>query len=486
VGSALAASAVIALFLLMVGWAWVRAWWVYPDLSQQQRLERFSDALGQFTYGGVTARLERGGMTVLGRSDIAEVGASKCTRESSCLERRRSRGCTYVLVQFTCAYAVKDGTGGAAAAVVRFSSNPDYSVGVDIPGSPKPLLIESVGFREAEEKLCELGFGCKPATGANPGAHAAAGPRSDAAPSASPPAGATTCQGFRAEVVGKGETCLDPSDPARREFKDCNNGFCGPAMVALPKGRGLRGSSAADIARLTRDDPRVSWTAESERIFGRPPDRFRSERPQREVTIGYQLAVGKFEVTFDAWDACVADRSCQHRPTDASSQARGARPVGDISWRYITTEFLPWLNRKLGLSGASAYRLLTEAEWEYAARAGTTTKYAFGDILSTAQARFGADSAVAVGSFAPNGFGLHDMHGNAAEWVQDCFEATAYDDAPVDGSAHAPRDCRNRALRGGSFADNHPHVLRSAYRGSDLPDDRLAHGFRVARTLVVR
>ena len=174
-GSALTASAVIALFLLMVGWAWVRAWLVYPDLSQQQRIESFSEALERFTYGGVTARLERGGMTVLGRSDIAEVGASKCTRESSCLESSR-RSCSYVLVQFTCAYAVKDAAGGAAAAVVMYSSNPDYSVGVNIPGSPKPLLIESVGFREAEEKLCALGFGCKPATGANPGAHAATAP----------------------------------------------------------------------------------------------------------------------------------------------------------------------------------------------------------------------------------------------------------------------------------------------------------------------
>ena len=147
---------------------------------------------------------------------------------------------------------------------------------------------------------------------------------------------------------------------------------------------------------------------------------------------------------------------------------------------------LPWLNRRLGLSGANAYRLLTEAEWEYAARAGTTTKYAFCDIISTAQARFSEiDYAIKVGSFAPNGFGLYDMHGNAAEWVQDCFENTAYDDAPVDGSVHTPRDCRNRAVRGGSWAD-HPNVLRSAHRSYGLPDEQRGNGFRVARTLVVR
>ena len=174
------------------------------------------------------------------------------------------------------------------------------------------------------------------------------------------------------------------------------------------------------------------------------------------VTIGYQLAVGKFEATLDAWNACVADGGCAYRPGEGSNPARGARPVIGVSWNDVTNGFLPWLNRRLGLSGANAYRLLTEAEWEYAARAGTTTRYAFGDIISTAQARFSEiDHALEVGSFAPNGFGLHDMHGNAPEWVQDCFENTAYDDAPVDGSVHTPRDCRNRAVRGGSWAD-HP------------------------------
>ena len=132
--------------------------------------------------------------------------------------------------------------------------------------------------------------------------------------------------------------------------------------------------------------------------------------------------------------------------------ARGARPVVHVSWIEISGEFLPWLNRKLGLSGASAYRLLTEAEWEYAARAGTTTKYAFGDMISTAQASFYAYHAVEVGSFAPNGFGLHDMHGNVAEWVQDCFEK-GYGAAPVDGSAHSPGNCSSRVYRGGSWND---------------------------------
>ena len=221
---------------------------------------------------------------------------------------------------------------------------------------------------------CKLGVGCEPAAGAQPGGPAGASARKDADPS--PPASheAAACKGIRAEIAGAGETCLDPGDPARRGFRDCNNGFCGPAMVALPKGRGLRGSSAADMARLSKDDPQA--------------DSFRSETPQRQVTIGYQLAVGKFEVTFDEWDSCHADGGCTRRPEDPGNRARGARPVIHVSWIEASNEFLPWLNRKLGLSGASAYRLLTEAEWEYAARAGTSTKYAFGDIITTAQAIF--------------------------------------------------------------------------------------------------
>ena len=311
--------------------------------------------------------------------------------------------------------------------------------------------------------LCKLGFGCKPAAG--PPARASA--RKDADPSPAPPPGAAPCTGLRAELAGAGETCLDPGDPARREFRDCNDGFCGPAMVALPKGRGMRGSSAADLARLSKDDPQA--------------DTFRREAPQREVTIGYQLAVGKFEVTFAEWDWCLADGGCRRRPEDPGNRERGARPVMHVSWIEVRDEFLPWLNRRVGLSGASAYRLLTEAEWEYAARAGTATRYAFGDIISTDQANFAGERPPTVGSFAPNGFGLHDMHGSVPEWVQDCYQ-TGYDGVPVDGSAHSPADCTSRVHRGGAW-DDVPVFVRSAHRGVSDPKDLNWKGFRVARTL---
>lgn len=445
-------------------WGWVQAWLDFPDLSEQQRIEHFNETFVDRPRRAVAARLDGGGMAILARSDVAQVGASRCIRESDCSEAlirtsRRSIGCAYVTVRFYCAYAVRTTDGNAGTAFARIYSNPG-----------KPLQVDQPSFREANEMECKLGFGCKPAAGAEPGGPAGASARKVTDPAPPPSHDAAACKGVRAEVVGTGETCPDPGDPARRDFRDCNNGFCGPTMVALPKGRGMRGSSAADMARLSKDDPQA--------------DTFTSETPQREVTIGYQLAVGKFEVTFDEWDSCLADGGCTRRPEDPGNWARGTRPVIHVSWIEASDEFLPWLNRKLGLSGASAYRLLTEAEWEYAARAGTSTKYAFGDIITTAQANFYGESAPKVGSFAPNGFGLHDMHGSVPEWVQDCYK-NGYDGAPVDGSAHSPENCTSRVHRGGAWNDV-PVYVRSAHRGVSDPKDRNWKGFRVARTLVVR
>ena len=454
----------LAVLAVAVHWGWVQAWWDHPDLSEEQRIEHFNDAFVDRPRRAVAARLDGGGMAILARSDIAHIGASRCIRESTCSEElirtiRRSIGCTYVTVRVYCACAVRTTDGNAGTAFAQIYSN---------PGSRKPLEVEQPSFHGAEEMSCKLGFGCKPA--AEPGGYAGPLARKDAEPSAAPSHEAVACTGIRVEVVGTGEACLDPGDPARRDFRDCNNGFCGPAMVALPKGRGMRGSSADDMARLSKDDPQA--------------DRFSTETPQREVTIGYQLAVGKFEVTFDEWDACLADGGCTRRPEDPGNRARGTRPVMHVSWIEARDEFLPWLNRKLGLSGASAYRLLTEAEWEYAARAGTSTKYAFGDIISTAQANFYGERPPKVGSFAPNGFGLHDMHGSVPEWVQDCYQ-NGYDGVPVDGSAHSPENCTSRVHRGGAWNDV-PVFVRSAHRGVSDPKDRNWKGFRVARTLVVR
>jgi formylglycine-generating enzyme required for sulfatase activity len=221
-------------------------------------------------------------------------------------------------------------------------------------------------------------------------------------------------------------------------------------------------------------------------MMGSPPkekERSKAEGPQHRVTITYPFAVGKLEVTLAEWDACVAEGGCQHRPDDASSD-RGKRPVIDVSWDDVTRGYLPWLSRKTG----KTYRLLTEAEWEYAARAGTTTRYAFGNTISLGQVYyrdlfsglFGGNFFV-VGEFQPNAFGLYDMHGNVREWVQDCWN-DSYKGAPTDGSAWTVGDCSRRVVRGGSRLDD-PGNLRAAYRDSNPTGNRDVYsGFRLART----
>lgn len=237
-------------------------------------------------------------------------------------------------------------------------------------------------------------------------------------------------------------------------FRDCPD--C-PEMLVVPAGSFIMGAPESEVGRQD------------------------VEGPSRRVTISRSFAAGKYEVTFAEWDACVADGGCQHKPSDRG-WGRGKRPVINVSWDSITSEYLPWLSRKAG----KTYRLPTEAEWEFAARAGTTTRYAFGNTISKAQALFsegGLFKTMAVGSFAANAFGLHDMHGNVWEWVQDCWNAS-YANVPTDGSAAAAGDCTLRVLRGGSWSD-HPNSLRSAKRSKDRAGTLdSSSGFRLARTLV--
>ena len=156
---------------------------------------------------------------------------------------------------------------------------------------------------------------------------------------------------------------------------------------------------------------------------------------------------------------------------------KGRRPVINVSWNDAK-EYVTWLARKTG----QPYRLLTEAEWEFAARAGTTTKYAFGDTLDKQQAQFSESKTAEVGGFPANAWGLHDMHGNVWEWCEDNWHPT-YQGAPQDGSVWQGGDVSLRVLRGGSWY-NVPQFLRSAYRFRSPPGIRnYDSGFRVARTL---
>lgn len=264
------------------------------------------------------------------------------------------------------------------------------------------------------------------------------------------------CDGVEARV-GNDTRCLRPKDT----FRDCLE--C-PEMVVLPAGSFIMGSPASEEAHLDH------------------------EEPQRKVTIARSFAVGRFEVTFNEWDACIVAGGCLHRPDDRG-WGRGRRPVINVSWDDITNEYLPWLSLKAG----ETYRLLTEAEWEYAARAGTTTPFSTGRTITPDQANFDGfftygDSArglsrnktIEVGSFAPNAFGLHDMHGNVWEWVQDCYKGS-YTGAPVDGSGVTAADCTERIQRGGNWVGD-PGLLRSASRAITQPNDRI-DGFRVRRAL---
>lgn len=281
---------------------------------------------------------------------------------------------------------------------------------------------------------------------------------SAAVPAISAAAADDTCLSVETVIDGA-PRCLKPAET----FKSCD--VC-PEMVVLPPG----------IFQMGSPDDEAGHTS--------------AETPVHTVHISYALAVSKFEATFAEWDACVMDGGCMHKPRD-SGWGRGAQPVINVSWDDITSQYLPWLSRKAG----QTYRLLTEAEWEYAARSGTSGPFSTGPTITTDQANFDGTSTyagspkgtyrkrtLAGGAFPPNAFGLHDMHGNVWEWVQDCHSMT-YAGLPADGSPAPEVQGCQRIMRGGSWIDS-PRVLRSAARGRVPPDTRFIYrGFRVARKL---
>ena len=278
----------------------------------------------------------------------------------------------------------------------------------------------------------------------------------------------------RAATVAKRRAHDDfPRSPRGRSksvgdvFRDCPS--C-PEMVVLPNGFFLMGDSP-----------------DSE-VLGH-------EQPYHPVTIAQPLAVGRYEVTFDEWDTCVAEGGCNgHRPGD-KKWGRGSRPVIDVSWEDAQA-YLAWLSQKTG----KPYRLLSEAEWEYAVRAGTTTDYYWGNdkkakkaictYANVGESAFdcgGKEMTLPVGSFRPNSFGLYDMIGNVREWTADCWNYT-YDGAPADGRAWQQGNCEMRVTRGGSFhrEDRYSANFRSAAREQAWASwEKTYIGFRVAREMTV-
>lgn len=211
------------------------------------------------------------------------------------------------------------------------------------------------------------------------------------------------------------------------------------------------------------------------------------EAPQHKVSVP-SFRLGKTEVTFVLYDLCVASTRCFAVPVD-QGWGRGDRPVTNVSYRDITQQFLPWLNAVTG----NKYRLPTEAEWEYAARAGSKAEFTWGDNITCAMARFDGGGAsvcnaregknrgtAPVMNYKPNALGLYDMHGNVWEWVEDCWNPT-YEGAPTDGSAWLSGNCEVRVMRGGSW-DYHKSGLRSANRYYFSQKVRRPnYGFRLAQ-----
>ncbi|MCY3822110.1 MAG: formylglycine-generating enzyme family protein [Gammaproteobacteria bacterium] len=246
-----------------------------------------------------------------------------------------------------------------------------------------------------------------------------------------------------------------PTEPdgVRHVFADTlKSGGQGPAMVVIPAGRFSMGC---------RSDCRYS------------------EEPVHEVVIPEAFALSVHEMTFEDYD-----RFKRRDRVADESWGRGRRPVINVSWDDAM-EYVVWLSSQTG----AEYRLPSEAEWEYAARAGSVAKYAWGNEVGSGKAncagcgsRWDGRVTAPVGSFASNGWGLHDMHGNVFEWVEDCWN-DSYEGAPSDGSAWLEGECVLRVSRGGSWGAP-PRALRAAYRGGSTTGYRSSYlGFRVARTL---
>lgn len=274
-------------------------------------------------------------------------------------------------------------------------------------------------------------------------------------------------------TAGRSQAQSDSAHKPKDIFRECDK--C-PEMIVVPEGGFVMGSPNSE------------------------PEREESESPQHRVTLARPFAVGRFAVTFDEWDACLADGGCGgYRPPDAG-WGRGRRPVINVTWDNVKA-YLAWLSGKTG----KPYRLLSEAEWEYMARAGTTTPFWWGSSISTQQANYNGnftygngmkgenrEQTLPVDSFAPNPWGVFQVSGNVAEWIEDCYYGTygaggglvRRPASPADGSARVgTEECGFRVLRNASWKSP-PADLRSAARGAGRPylgADWI--GFRVARAL---
>ncbi len=245
-------------------------------------------------------------------------------------------------------------------------------------------------------------------------------------------------------------------------FKDCEH--C-PSMVVVPAGSFMMGSTSSETGRKY------------------------NELPYHKVRIRKPFAVGRFELTFSEYDMCVQLKGCPYAIPD-EGWGRGQKPAINLSWNYAKS-YVKWLS---GVTG-KPYRLLSESEWEYVARAGSDTAFWWGNSISSWQANYNGNFVynggekgisrgrpVKVNEFQPNPWGLYNMHGNVHEWVEDCYHKNYYN-APRDGKPRIKKHCFRRVVRGG-YWHAHPENIRSASRDWGNAGYKVETiGVRVARDL---
>jgi formylglycine-generating enzyme required for sulfatase activity len=246
------------------------------------------------------------------------------------------------------------------------------------------------------------------------------------------------------------------------------------------------GTSFADCA----DCPEMMLIPAGEFAMGSPgSEPLRGLETQHRVAVP-SFALGKYEITFAQWDACLAGGGCRGPAARDEGWGRETRPVIGVTWD-MAKSYVEWLSQKTG----KPYRLPSEAEWEYAARARTTTPFSFGATITADQANFDGSTGYAegpaglnrrqtlpVGRFPANAFGLHDMHGNVSEWTEDCWRDGYADDAPANAAPYLDPECGEHVTRGGSWEDP-PEDIRAAARAGARRDQQSSSlGFRVARS----
>ena len=265
--------------------------------------------------------------------------------------------------------------------------------------------------------------------------------------------------------------------PAAPAFKDARFDFqnhVGMKFVTIPKGDFKMGSCN-------------SWWSCLFSGYTRDPNMISNEKPLHTVSIRHEFQMGVFEVTVGDFKKFATQKKWDIKKFPGVSYSPDYYPVSKVSW-FDAKEFVKWLNETKPASDKGVYRLPSEAEWEYAARAGTKTIYWQGDAI---EGRNTANCAgcfetkepgpMPVGSFKPNAFGLFDVIGNVDEWVEDCVGTEGYARTPKDGRAHVYAGCNTRGARGGSW-EYRPESSRSAWRDWYTPQAKTwEQGFRVVR-----